>query len=71
MSTMVHRGAQREQVQRGGASCSGRVQVTQMHSAAPRADACRHLWLTQQLWCTIGSAPVHHGAPCRELHLPR
>ena len=71
MSTMLHRGAQRAQVQRGGASCSGRVQVTQMHSAAPRADACRHLWLTQQLWCTIGSASVHHGAPCRELHLPR
>jgi len=39
MSTMVHRGAQRAQVQRGGASCSGRVQVTRADSAAPRADA--------------------------------
>ena len=37
--TMVHRGAQRAQVQRGGASCSGRVQVTRADSAAARAEA--------------------------------
>jgi len=39
MSIILHRRSQRAQVQRGGASCSGRVRVVVAGSAAPRVEA--------------------------------
>ena len=67
MSTMVHRGAQRAQVQRGGASCSGRVQVTRADSAAPRSDAADTCGSRSSCGAPSGvrqCTMVHHAASC-------